>query len=409
MLRTYTGFRLSYTFWQHLLTKAIFTEIIVFYMPKIILAFALLLSTVATAQDSSAAKTTLIQRYLQNMLGAQKDPSAPQLINYPTLAYSPETRWEFGVSSLYVYSANRDLSNRLSEVKAFTFYTQENQYGIWLDHTIYSDKNLWFFYGKARYQSFPLFYYGIGPDSPSEFTALIDGNYTLLRERVLREVTPSLYFGLELDYQRLANVSYLETSPDYVAPTLGEYGSTNLGLGLGLLYDNIHNAMNPREGLYSEWAFMNYRTGLGSDYNFTTYITDNRIYHPIKENTVLAAQVYGQFTAGDAPFNMLSLMGGESLMRGYYLGRYRDKNLIAGQVEYRILPFEFSKRWGASVFLAAGQVYGTDQSFSWDGFLPTGGAGVRYLIFPDKDIYTRIDISYTHEGSGVYFFIGEAF
>jgi hypothetical protein len=61
------------------------------------------------------------------------------------------------------------------------------------------------------------------------------------------------------------------------------------------------------------------------------------------------------------------------------------------------------------VFLAAGQVYGDDYGFEWDAFLPTGGAGVRYLIFPDKDIYTRIDVSYTREGSGVYFFIGEAF
>lgn len=351
----------------------------------------------------------LVRSYLENMLGAQKDPAAPQLINYPTLAYSPETRWEFGVSSLYVYSAKRDLTNRLSEIKAFTFYTQENQYGFWLDHAVYTDKNKWFVYGRARYQSFPLLFYGIGPDSPSEFTALIDGNYTLLRERILREIQPSLYFGLELDYQRLANVNYLETTPDYVAPALGENGSTNLGIGLGLLYDNIHNAMNPREGFYSEWAFMNYNDAMGSDYNFTTYISDTRIYRPVKENTVFAAQVYGQFTAGDAPFNMLALMGGESLMRGYYLGRYRDKNLVAGQVEYRILPFSFSKRFGASLFLAAGQVYGTDHSFDWNGFLPTGGAGIRYLIFPDKDIYTRIDVSYTREGSGVYFFIGEAF
>jgi hypothetical protein len=106
---------------------------------------------------------------------------------------------------------------------------------------------------------------------------------------------------------------------------------------------------------------------------------------------------------------MLALMGGESLMRGYYLGRYRDKNLVAGQVEYRILPFEFSKRWGASVFLAAGQVYGDEYGFNWDQFLPTGGAGIRYLIFPEKDIYTRIDVSFTEEGRGVYFFIGEAF
>ena len=138
-------------------------------------------------------------------------------------------------------------------------------------------------------------------------------------------------------------------------------------------------------------------------------ILDNRIYRPIKENTVLAAQLYGQFTQGNPPFNMLSLMGGESLMRGYYLGRYRDKNLVAGQVEYRILPFSFSKRIGASAFLAAGQVYSDDHPFSWRQFLPTGGAGLRFLIFPEKDIYTRLDVAYTREGRGVYFFIGEAF
>jgi hypothetical protein len=351
----------------------------------------------------------LTKGYFNRILGESEDPSAPKLINYPTVAYAPETSWELGVSSLYVYSANRDLSNRLSEVKAFTFYTLENQYGFWLDHALYTDENKWFFYGRARYQSFPLFYYGTGRETPSEHIALIDGEYTLFRERLLRETLPSLYFGLELDYQGLNRVNYIDTETDFELPEVGAMGSNNLGIGLGLLYNNIHNAMNPREGLYSEWAFMNYNTAAGSDYNMTTYVIDNRIYRPVKENTVFAAQVYGQFTSGNAPFNMLALMGGESLMRGYYLGRYRDKNLVAGQVEYRILPFEFSKRWGASVFLAAGQVYGDEYGFNWDQFLPTGGAGIRYLIFPEKDIYTRIDVSFTEEGRGVYFFIGEAF
>ena len=78
-------------------------------------------------------------------------------------------------------------------------------------------------------------------------------------------------------------------------------------------------------------------------------------------------------------------------------------------LEYRILPFSCSKKWGASAFLAAGQVYGTQNTFAWDAMLPTAGAGLRYLIFPEKDIYTRIDLAFTREGSGVYFFIGEAF
>jgi len=368
-----------------------------------------LLLSLLTVQGVVAQSDNLVKRYLNNVLSESGDPSAPKLINYPTVAYAPETSWELGVSSLYVYSANRDLSNRLSEIKAFTFYTLENQYGFWLDHALYTDENKWFFYGRARYQSFPLFYYGIGRETPSEHIALIDGEYTLFRERLLRETLPSLYFGLELDYQGLNRVNYIDTETDFELPEVGAMGSNNLGIGLGLLYNNIHNAMNPREGLYSEWAFMNYNTAAGSDYNMTTYVIDNRIYRPVKENTVFAAQVYGQFTSGNAPFNMLALMGGESLMRGYYLGRYRDKNLVAGQVEYRILPFEFSKRWGASVFLAAGQVYGDEYGFNWDQFLPTGGAGIRYLIFPEKDIYTRIDVSFTEEGRGVYFFIGEAF
>jgi hypothetical protein len=364
----------------------------------------------ASAQETNLNKGLPLYTYFDRLLNdTLRDPAQPKLINYPTIAYSPETRWEFGVSSLYIYSAQNDLSNRLSELKAFTFYTLENQYGLWLDHAVYTDENLWFIYGKVRYQSFPLFYYGVGPDSPKEYTALIDGNYTLVKERFLRAVVPSLYVGLELDYQRLGNVSYANTAANFEAPEIGANGSTNLGLGLGVLYDNIHNAMNPREGVYSEWAFLNYSNVFGSDFNFTSYVTDNRVYRPMGKNGVLAAQVYGQFTAGEAPFNMLALMGGESLMRGYYLGRYRDQNLVAAQLEYRILPFSGSKKWGASAFLAAGQVYGTQNTFAWDAMLPTAGAGLRYLIFPEKDIYTRIDLAFTREGSGVYFFIGEAF
>ena len=351
----------------------------------------------------------VFKRYFNKLINDTNDLSAPKFMTYPTLAYSPETRWEIGFSSLYIYSAKRDLLNRLSEVKAFTFYTLENQYGIWLDHMLYTDKNTWFFLGRARYQSFPLLYFGIGPDSQSERISLIDGNYSLFRERFLRAVIPSLYVGLELDYQRLSSVKYKDVTPNHQQPSVGANGSTNLGLGLGILYDNIHNALNPRKGIYSEWVVLNYNRDFGSDFNFTSYITDNRFYVPVKKNTVLAAQLYGQFTLGNAPFNMLSLMGGESLMRGYYLGRYRDKNLIAGQLEYRILPFKFSRRWGASAFMAAGQVYDENETFQFKNLLPTGGLGLRFLVFPEKDIYTRVDVAFTEEGRGIYFFIGEAF
>ena len=159
------------------------------------------------AQDEKEAKGFLM-RYFEGVFGPEQDSTASKFIHYPTLAYAPETSWEFGVSSLYVYSANRNPANRLSEVKSFAFFTLENQYGLWLDHALYSDANKWFMYGKARYQSFPLFYYGIGRDSPAAIQSVIDGEYLLIRERIMRETWPSLYCGLELDYQRLSGIEY---------------------------------------------------------------------------------------------------------------------------------------------------------------------------------------------------------
>ena len=147
------------------------------------------------------SNSNIFLKYINNIINDTNDLSAPKFMNYPTLAFSPETNWEIGLSSLYIYSANRDLKNRLSEIKAFTFYTLENQYGIWLDHALYSDENKWFFLGKARYQSFPLLYYGIGAESPSEHIARIDGNFTYFKERFLREVFPNFIQELNLIFK----------------------------------------------------------------------------------------------------------------------------------------------------------------------------------------------------------------
>ena len=333
----------------------------------------------------------------------------PKLIAYPTLAYTPETSWEIGASALYVYYAARDTANRLSEINAFTFLTLERQYGLWLDHALYSDKSKWFFLGRLRYQRFPLLYYGIGPDAPAQEQALVDANSILLRERVLRQVKGNLYLGLQVDFQRLSQVEFNVLDEDPLDLPTGSQGSTNLGLGLGLVYDNRHNVLNVRDGFFGETGFLRYDDAWGSEFSFTHYFLDARYFKTVAKNQVLATQVFGAYMDGEVPFNQLALMGGESLMRGYYLGRYRDNTLLASQVEYRFLPFPFSKRFGAAAFLAAGGVAPRPREIDLGDWQVAGGAGLRFLIFPGKDIYTRIDVAFTREGPGYYFFIGEAF
>lgn len=353
------------------------------------------------------------KRYLNSIFNDTSNLSKSQLIVYPVVAYTPETSWELGFSSLFVYFAKQDTTNRLSEISGFTFLTLENQYGLFLDHAIYSDKNRWFFLGKLRFQSFPLFFHGIGANSPEEAIAKVAANQILIKERVLRQIKNNLFVGLEFDFQRLAAVDFV--LPEAIEQTfdmpLGSEGSTNVGLGIGLVRDDRHNVLNVRKGFFSELAVLHYNSVWGSTFNFTSVVSDTRVFKPSGKNNVFAAQVIGQFNVGDVPFNQLALMGGESMMRGYYYGRYRDKNQVAAQVEYRFLPlpFSFTDRIGAAVFTGAGSVFNDVSEVAVSEFAVSGGAGLRFLLFPKKDIWIRTDLAFTREGSGFYVFIGESF
>lgn len=372
----------------------------------------------AAAVAPSAAGQGFVKRYINRIVKDTADAAEPQFFIYPTVGYSPETNFEFGASALYVYYANRDTTNRLSEISAFGFYTLENQLGLWLENSIYTDKDKWFFLGRVRAQQFPLLYHGIGPNSPKEAVARVDANQLLVRQRVLRKFAKNLFFGPEVDYQQLTSVDFVDLGPTEngvpiapVAKPRGATGSRNLGLGAGLVYDSRHNVLNVRNGFFSELAALRYSKKVGSDFGFTTVVSDTRIYRPVGRRNVFAAQLLGQFTDGGAPFNQLALFGGESIMRGYYLGRFRANNQVAAQAEMRFLPLPlgFSKRLGAVVFGGLGTVFNRRQNVEVADLKWSAGAGARFLLFPKKDVFTRFDVAFTEEKPGFYFFIGEAF
>ncbi len=361
--------------------------------------------------ELQAQRPGFIKRYINKLVNDTTDITKPQLIVYPTLAFAPETSWEFGLSSLYVYYAHRDTNNRLSEVNGFAFYTLENQYGIWFDHALYAHQNKWSFIGRLRYQNFPLLYHGIGPQTPPDFIARVDARQLNIKERVLKKITDNIFAGPEVDFQRLSSVNFEPHGQATVLKPRGSEGSSNLGFGGGIVYDKRHNVLNVRNGGFAELALLHYDKKWGSDFSFTTIISDNRIYKPVNKRDVLAAQIFGQFSINHPPFNQLSMLGGESLMRGYYFGRFRDRNQVAAQAEYRMLPlpFRFTKRWGATIFGSTGTVFNEFDNLTLRDFKWAGGAGLRFLLFPKKDIFTRLDFAFTNESKGVYIFIGEAF
>jgi len=103
----------------------------------------------------------------------------------------------------------------------------------------------------------------------------------------------------------------------------------------------------------------------------------------------------------------MGLLGGAEIMRGYYLGRYRDKNMLVLQAEYRWAPIFW--RFGLAAFAALGDVAETLDRFNLGRFKTTYGLGLRFVIDPKQRLHLRLDFGFGKETSGVYFTAGEAF
>ena len=381
-----------------------------------LLLMGLQLQAQETTIPNETPKKGFISRYLNRVFNDTVSKEKPQFLIYPVLGIRPETGLEFAVAPLFVFYANEDINNRLSEINTYAFFTFNGQYGIRINHAVYSDQDKWFFLGDLDAERFPLKYYGIGNDVPKDNIALVDATQIQIKERVLRKVVKNFYVGLETDFRSLSNVSFeapedSDEALDIELP-FGAEGPTSFGMGAGLVYDARHNVLNERNAFFSELAYLNYNPFWKSDVEYQTITTDNRFFTPIGKRDVLAAQVIGQFSfGGDVPFNQLSYLGGESIMRGYFSGRFRDRNQIAAQIEYRFLPLKlgFTDRLGATVFTGVGEVFDDWNELEMNKIKWSAGAGARFLIFREKDIFIRFDYAFTRDGSNFYLSIGEAF
>ena len=102
---------------------------------------------------------------------------------------------------------------------------------------------------------------------------------------------------------------------------------------------------------------------------------------------------------------MLAALGGSARMRGYYEGRYRDKNLIETQIELRQ---HIWRRNGIAVWVGAGNVFPSFSGFKWGLTLPNYGIGYRWEF--KNRVNVRLDYGFGKKGqSGFLFNINEAF
>jgi outer membrane protein assembly factor BamA len=333
-----------------------------------------------------------------------------KLIFTPVVSYAPETNLSFGLGMKGLFKLNGSGDEtRTSNIPLTVQYSVENKYLFFSGFDIFWPQERYVLTGNVRVQSFPSLFFGVGQDSPKSNQEEFGFSRLLVEPIFLKNMfIPYLYFGGGLRYNRISNVDFI--SDGLLANSLqtGALGSTSVGGQLAAIYDSRDNLLNAKNGVYLRLTHGFYGKLLGGTHDFELTRLDMRYYtQPFKKsNSVLAFQFTMHFSHGDTPLQELGRLGGSESLRGYFEGRYTDRNLFVTQVEWRQ---KISRLWGVTAFTGVGSVASSIGQFDISSLRPAVGVGVRFLIDPEEDLNLRLDFGAGQEKINYYFKIAEAF
>jgi outer membrane protein assembly factor BamA len=326
----------------------------------------------------------------------------------PLFFYTPETLLGGGVALNYSYhpGSGPDSLPRASRLTATTIYTQNNQFNVEFvgDNDLIAGRyNL---FSNIAFSNYPDRFFGIGNDTSIDDEETYTHRYLLLRAVFSKRLLPSFMVGVQYEFEYSNNVDLRPGGLLSSGAITGSDGGNDSGIGLRALWNNRDEVYFPTRGYTFQTSLMFFNRALRSDYSFTRYTLDVRGYLPLWFRSVLAAQLFMNFTDGRAPFHQLSLLGGKDMMRGYYLGRYRDNHMALAQVEWRQPLF---RRFGVVGFVGIGDVAPDIAGFRLQEFKYSLGGGIRYQVDPRNKINIRLDMGFGKKSRGVYFALFEAF
>ncbi len=323
----------------------------------------------------------------------------------PVLGSAPETGFVGGATALRVSSPVADTITRASTEQVYVAYTAKQQFRAFVSTDRWSAGNRWGLNAQVEYQRFPQPFFGIGIDAPKNAEEWYEARSLIASATVLRHLTRAFYGQLGLRYTRTTIAEMEEGGVIELGGLTGARGGTVSQIVTGLAWDSRDNVFAAAKGAYVLATVAYSGSELGSDYRFGRYVTDARRYWRVGRG-VLAGQAYLEATSGRAPFDQMALLGSGNAMRGYVHGRYRDHDLAAAQVEYRM---PVVGRLGAAAFAGVGTVAPTVSKLSSSTVLPTFGAGARWLLLPKQRTTVRLDYAKGKNSSGLYVAFNEAF
>ena len=307
--------------------------------------------------------------------------------------------------------------SNISTIYFFPYTDFKESYGLLLSPNIWLDKNKWNAVGDFRFIHNGSAEYGLG--AATSIANPINIEYEQVRTyftgqtRVIRHLYAGAGYNLDVFYSVKENPNAEQPVNDFNTYPYGTgSNTTSSGITFNILRDNRKNQINPTNGFYTAAIFKVNNKSMGSTYDWGSFYLDTRKYISLsnKRHKVWAFRTFYWGTYGDVPYLNLPAtfqdISGRA-GRGYSPNRFRGKQMIYGEAEYR---FDISSRG----FLG-GVVFANFQSLTEPGdekfqyVKPAAGAGLRLKFNRNSDTNLTLDLAYGKDGMAFHINLGEFF
>jgi len=377
-------------------------------------------SVACLAQDSTQTAQ------VKNPDKKKKKAEDKTFVVLPIITGSPETSLRLGVIGIFFFRFKEAPEGTRPSIIRFPIsYTIRNQAKIRASYEIAFSTpktiNKHIIQGQTFWIRFPLFFYGIGKDTPESAEEVFTSQTAFFELNYFANVAKDIFLGARVDFSdgRIVETEEggLLESDNSIA---GRTGGRKSGVGITARWDKRINIINPSVGPFFEGRLTTYQSWLGSEFEYTQLRLDLRHYKTLFDKRfVLGLHTVTEINWGTPQFEYTALLGGDHIMRGHLEGRFRDNMMWATQAELRIpinrktwindgeVPFK--KRWGLVAFGGVGNVAPSLSDATIDHIKTSYGLGIRYLISREESVNIRIDFAFGTQTPGFYLNIREAF
>lgn len=334
-------------------------------------------------------------------------------------AFSPELGFLISAGGLYTFKVQKD--NPILERSSIPFAAGISSNGSVQFNarlTLYGKDDKHRTSGELWFKDMPDNYFGVGYNNGKN-TPLSDSTTTYQRTwfrlyyKLLTRFGKYLFWGAALDINRTTGKElndYILADPDIIRT--GNF-SKNAGLGLSVQFDSRDLIVNAYRGIFLDLNIMFYGRFLGGQSKYEVIDLDYRQYQEVGHRKVLAWQIRTRNAFDEVPWPEMSQLGTPFDLRGYRWGRFRDKSMLFGILEYRHMfgrgdsgkKFSLKDRSGFVTWVGGGSI--APDPTSYDKWLPNFGVGYRLETEPRMNI--RVDFGFGADSSFFYISFNEAF